>query len=87
MADPLVISIPLWVKQRRTQHAVRDAEEATPTALQAALARAFSWRRLLDAGDYAGIQALAGAVGCDPSYIARLLNLTLLAPDLVPEIL
>lgn len=48
-----------------------------------ALARAFRWRRLLEDGRYGSIRELAKAEGVDRNYVGRLLNLTLLAPDVV----
>jgi hypothetical protein len=56
-------------------------------ALVKALARAFRWRRMLEEGRYASIRELARAEGVNRTYIGRLLNLTLLAPDLVEAIL
>lgn len=58
-----------------------------PTPLQCALVRAIIWRRTLDEGLYPDITALATAHGCHPSYAARVLNLALLAPDIVEAIL
>ena len=56
-------------------------------ALVKALARAFRWRRMLEDGRYASVRELAKAEGVDRAYIGRVLNLTLLAPDLVEAIL
>lgn len=52
-----------------------------------ALARAFRWRRLMEEGRYGSIRELAKAEGVDRNYVGRLLNLTLLAPDLVEAVL
>jgi hypothetical protein len=52
-----------------------------------ALARAFRWRKLLETGVYGSAAELAAAEGVDPSYLGRVLRLTLLAPDLVEAIL
>lgn len=52
-----------------------------------ALARAFRWRRLLDEGAYATTEELAAAEKINPSYLSRVLRLTLLAPDIVEAIL
>ncbi|MBU8541828.1 hypothetical protein [Falsiroseomonas tokyonensis] len=57
-----------------------------PTLVKA-LARAFRWRRMLEGGRYGSIRELAAAEGVDRAYIGRLLNLTLLAPELVEAIL
>ena len=52
-----------------------------------ALARAFRWRRMLDEGVHATLDDLARAKGIAPSYVSRVLRLTLLAPDIVEVIL
>ena len=52
-----------------------------------ALARAFRWRKLLDAGVHATLEDLAKAKGVAPWYVSRILRLTLLAPDIVEAIL
>ena len=52
-----------------------------------ALARAFRWRRMLEEGRYGSIRELAAAEGVDRAYVGRVLNLTLLAPELVVAIL
>jgi len=38
---------------------------------------------MLEGGQYASIRELALALGVDNSYVARLLRLTLLAPDII----
>jgi hypothetical protein len=52
-----------------------------------ALARAFRWRKLLEAGAYGSIEELAEAEKINPSYVSRILRLTLLAPDIVELVL
>ncbi|MGN6549289.1 MAG: hypothetical protein ACTHJ3_05285 [Pararhizobium sp.] len=52
-----------------------------------ALARAFRWKRMLEAGEFATIAELAEREGIASSYMARVLRLTLLAPDIVETIL
>jgi hypothetical protein len=56
-------------------------------AMVKALARAFRWRKLLDAGVYTTLEDLARANGVAPSYVSRVLRLTLLAPEIVEAIL
>ena len=46
-----------------------------------ALARAFRWRKLLETGAHATIEEIAAAEKINPSYVSRVLRLTLLAPD------
>ena len=52
-----------------------------------ALARAFRWLRMLESGQFATIAELADGENIAPSYLTRVLRLTLLAPDIVEAIL
>ena len=52
-----------------------------------ALARAFRWKRMLESGAFTTIAELAEREGIAPSYLTRVLRLTLLAPDIVEAIL
>ncbi|WP_223618937.1 LacI family transcriptional regulator [Lysobacter sp. ESA13C] len=61
--------------------------DTRPTALQRALGRAERWRLMLDSGEADSINEIAAREKVDFSYIARLLNLTMLAPPLVAAIL
>ena len=51
-----------------------------------ALARGFRWRKLLETGVPGTIEAIAAAEKINPSYVSRVLRLTLLAPDIVEAI-
>ncbi len=69
-----------------------DDGAAAPTtrgdpALVKALARAFRWRRMLESGRIATINDLAAAEKINPSYVSRLLRLTLLSPSIVEAIM
>jgi hypothetical protein len=57
------------------------------SALIKALARAFRWKRMLESGEFATIADLAKREGIAPSYMTRVLRLTLLAPEIVEAIL
>ena len=52
-----------------------------------ALARAFRWRKMLDAGVYSTINDLAKVKAVNATYVSRILRLTLLCPDVVEAIL
>ena len=52
-----------------------------------ALGRAFRWKRILETGEFATINELAEREGIAPSYMTRVLRLTLLSPDIVEAIL
>ena len=57
---------------------------ASPVRIRA---RAFRCQPLLDEGRYASISEMAKAERIDRGYLGRLLQLTLLAPDVVEKIL
>ena len=59
----------------------------TDNTLVKALARAFRWKRLLESGEFVTIAELAEREGIAPSYMTRVLRLTLLSPDIVVAIL
>jgi hypothetical protein len=52
-----------------------------------AIARAFRWRKLLETGVCGTIAEIATAERINPTYVGRILRLTLLAPDVVEAIL
>ncbi len=92
----LVVDVPLKLKKRagRKEVILSDAlndgnVERMPhqEALVIALARAHRWQKLLDKGKFKSVSDLAREIGLDPSFAARLLRLTLLAPDVVEAIL
>ena len=56
-------------------------------ALVKALARAFRYQRMLDEGRYRSLTEMAAAEKIDRGYMGRLLQLTLLAPDIVEKII
>jgi hypothetical protein len=66
---------------------VDAAETRGDPALVKALARAFRWRQMLEEGWYASIRELASAEGVDRTYVGRILNLTVLTPDIVERVL
>lgn len=92
----LVVDVPLKLKKRagRKEVILADAFSDGATermphqeALVVALARAHRWQKLLDEGKFKSVSDLAREIGLDPSFAARLLRLTLLAPDIVEAIL
>jgi hypothetical protein len=73
---------------RKEIHLPPDAprQRKSDSALVKALARAFRWKRMLETGEFATISELAERDGIAPSYLTRVLQLTLLAPDIVEAI-
>lgn len=59
----------------------------TDNTLVKALARAFRWKRMLESGEFVTIAKPAEREGIAPSYMTRVLRLTLLAPEIVEAIL
>lgn len=52
-----------------------------------ALARAFRWKRMLECGEFTTINELANLEGIAPSYMTRVMRLTLLSPAVIETIL
>ena len=63
------------------------ASESDLTSLQRALARGFRWRGMLESGEVASAKEIAERESTDNSYVGRLINLTLLAPEIIAGIL
>ncbi len=97
MTDQTVtVTVPFAIRKRggRTLVITPDGVTSAPaprtrvdSALLKALARGFRWRKLLDTGHFATIQEIAEAENINPSYISRVLRMTLLAPEIVEAIL
>ena len=64
-----------------------DDEQNFTDPLITNLARAYRWQSLIDAGRFANVHELANAIGKDYAYVARVLRLTLLAPEIVHAVL
>ena len=94
-ADPRDRDAPRAVPRREARRAEGDAAarrrprqpRKADNTLVKALARAFRWKRMLESGEFATIAELAEREGIAPSYMTRVLRLTLLAPDIVEAIL
>ena len=97
-ADPAIVTVhvPLRFKRRSGRKEIvfpteRAADQAASPAAQRllvlAIARAHRWLELLEDGRFAGVAEVAEAVGCDPSYVRRMLNLTLLPPETIDRVL
>ena len=90
--ETVTLHVPFRVVKRGGRKAMQLPEGAeqprrTDNTLVKALARAFRWKRLLESGEYATISELAEREGITPSYMTRVLRLTLLAPEIIEAIL
>jgi hypothetical protein len=92
----LIVRIPMRFQRRggRKRIVAPDGSEIVPSSkpqpdgtLVKALARAWRWQRMLDEGVYASVRELAEADGVGLSYVSRILRLSLLAPEIVEDIL
>jgi len=52
-----------------------------------AIAKTHRWQEQLESVEHASVEELARAVGCDRTYVGRIMRLTSLAPDVVEAIL
>ncbi len=90
--ETVTVHIPFRLVKRGGRKEMQMPEGATPSCrtdntLVKALARAFRWKRMLESGEFVTIAELAEREGIAPSYVTRVLRLTLLAPDIVEAIL
>lgn len=90
--DVVTIQVPFRVVKRGGRKEMQLPDGATlsrkpDSTLVKALARAFRWKRILDSGEFTTIAELAERERIAPSYMTRVLRLTLLAPDIVEAIL
>lgn len=90
--DTMTIHVPFRVVKRGGRKEMILPEGASQSrkpdnTLVKALARAFRWKRMLESGEFASISELAEREGIAFTYMARVLRLTLLAPDIVEAIL
>ncbi|MDP7152034.1 MAG: hypothetical protein QGI70_13820 [Paracoccaceae bacterium] len=90
--DTVTLHVPFRVVKRggRKEMQLPDGVKQprrTDNTLVKALARAFRWKRMLESAEFTTIAELAEREGIAPSYMTRVLRLTLLAPDIVEAIL
>ncbi|MBR26603.1 MAG: hypothetical protein CML46_06640 [Rhodobacteraceae bacterium] len=90
--DTVTLHVPFRVVKRGGRKEMQLPEGATQlrradSTLVKALARAFRWKRMLESGEFANIAEMAEREGIAPSYMTRVLRLTLLAPDIIEAIL
>ena len=90
--ETVTLHVPFRIVKRGGRKEMQLPEGATQprrtdNTLVKALARAFRWKRMLESGEFASISELAEREGIAFTYMARVLRLTLLAPDIVEAIL
>jgi hypothetical protein len=93
----VTVGVPISIRKRGGQKLVLAADGTINTwappsrridnAMVKTLARAFRWREMLEDGTHATIAEIAAAEKINGSYVSRVLQLTMLAPDIVEAIL
>ena len=92
----VTVTVPFAIRKRGGRKLVLtpDGTAVSPqprprvdSTLLKALARGFRWRKLLETADFATIEEIAEAERINPSYVSRVLRMTLLAPEIVETIL
>jgi hypothetical protein len=89
--DAITLHVPFRIIKRGGRKEVQlpdgaPVQHRTDSTLIKALARAFRWKRMLESGEYATIAELAEREGIAFTYMARLMRLSLLAPEIVDAI-
>jgi hypothetical protein len=90
-----VTHVPLTIRRRGVQkvltpppgHASATEPVVHHTTMIRLLGKAFYWQRLLDEGRFSSGNELARHLHVDEGWVAQVLRLTLLAPDIVEAIL
>ena len=90
--DTVTLHVPFHVVKRGGRKEMQlpagmRSQLKSDNTLVKALARAFRWKRMLESGEFVTIAELAERECIAPSYMTRVLRLTLLAPDIVEAIL
>jgi hypothetical protein len=94
--ETITVEVPFVIRRRGGRKLVITPDGAPAhvppraridSAMVKALARAFRWRKLLETGVHGTIDEIAKAEKINPSYVSRVLRMTLLAPEIVESIL
>ncbi|MBM3950793.1 MAG: Rrf2 family transcriptional regulator [Rhodospirillales bacterium] len=92
----VTIDVPFTIRKRGGRKQVITPDGASPwgspraridSTMIKAIARGFRWRKLLETGIYGTVEEIAKAEKINPSYVSRVLRMTLLAPAIVESIL
>ncbi|MBN1341561.1 MAG: hypothetical protein JXQ73_02725 [Phycisphaerae bacterium] len=94
--EAVVVRIPARFRRRNGRQMIllnseepiepKREREANQTLVEA-IAKAYRWQEQIESGEYVGAEDLAQDIGVDRTYVARMLRLTSLAPDIVEAII
>jgi len=94
--DYIIVHIPMTFKRRGGRKEIivpegfegkANPKQQSQNALVVAIVRGHIWRDLLESGKVKTIAEIARANKVDGSYVSRILDLTLLAPDIIEAIM
>lgn len=89
--DTVTVAIPFRVAKRGGRKEVQlppGANNRSPAyTLIKAVTRAYRWRQILEDGDMGTIAELTEYEKISPSYLTRVMRLTILSPDIIEAIL
>ena len=90
--DTITVHVPFRIVKRGGRKEMQMPDGVRPqrnmdNTLVKALGRAFRWKRMLESGEFATMHELAEREGIAPTYMSRVLRLTLLAPQIIELIL
>ena len=91
--ETLCVHVPFRIRKRGGRKVMEipggasAARQTVDNTMIKALARAFRWKRMLESGEFTTIAELAAKEGIAPSYMTRVMRMTLLSPDRVEAIL
>jgi hypothetical protein len=96
-AQTITVRVPISIRKRGGRKIVlapdgamsepRKFRRQVDDSVVKALARACRWREMLEDGKCATIKEIAAVENINESYVARILRLTLLAPDIVEALI
>ena len=90
--ETLTVYVPFRIRKRGGRKVMvmpsetSAARQTVDNTMVKALARAFRWKRMLESGEFTTIAELAAKEGLAVSYLARVLRLVQLAPEIVEAI-
>ncbi len=93
-SNTIRIVIPLTIRKRNGRPKILPPEDAGMASGKAqdphvlrAIARAWSWRRKLERGEYSTIEDIAAAERISDRFVSRMMRLAYLSPDVLEDLL
>ena len=87
MDDTLETFVPLTFRRRGARRVLSDDRHVHDATLLEGVARGFYWQHLIDTGAMPSGAALARAEGLHHSVVNEFLRLTILAPDIIEQLM